>query len=254
MTKPVFYKKPHEESSIKKVYAVMSGKGGVGKSMVSCLLASSVQKLGKNAAILDADLTGPSIPKAFGLEKGLVYKDKIPYARRSKTGVQIVSSNLILPSETDPIIWQGPMVSKGIEQFWSDIVYEDVDVLFIDLPPGTGNVPLTVFQTIPLDGVIVVTSPQSLVSMIVEKAIKMAKIMNISLLGLVENMSFFKAPDTGKIYKVFGESGVEEVCKEYDLPLLAQLPIDPNVASMVDEGRVEDIESPFPAGFIQGLF
>lgn len=244
--KPIFYEAPHEKSRIDHVIAVMSGKGGVGKSMVTSLSALAMEKSGWNAAILDADITGPSIPKAFGLGKGLSMRDGLAYARETSSGIQVVSTNLILEKEVDPVIWKGPMVGTAVKQFWTDIVYSNVDYMFVDMPPGTGDVPLTVFQTLPVDGVIIVTSPQDLVSMIVKKAVNMCLMMGIPILGIIENMSYFKAPDTGKEYKIFGESHIEEVCKENNLDLLARLAINPDLAKLMDQGRIEEADiSPF---------
>lgn len=241
--KPVFYKEPNSETSINHIIAVMSGKGGVGKSLVTSMAACAMQKAGHRVAIMDADMTGPSIPKAFGMGPGLLYKDGKAYARPSKSGIQIVSANLLLDNPTDPVIWKGPMVSGAINQFWTDIIYKDVDYMFVDMPPGTGDVPLTVFQTLPVDGVLIVSSPQDLVSMIVEKAVNMTQMMGLPILGLIENMSYFKAPDTGKVYKVFGESKIDETAEKAGLDVLAKLPIDPKIAEMIDQGRVEDLDS-----------
>lgn len=240
--KPIFYAAPNEKSHIKHCIAVMSGKGGVGKSLVTGLTACAMQRAGRRTAIIDADVTGPSIPREFGLEGGIEVRGELGYPRRTSTGIQIVSTNLILENETDPVIWKGPMVGQAIKQFWTDFVYEDVDYLFVDMPPGTGDVPLTVFQTLPMDGVIVVTSPQDLVAMIVEKAVNMAKMMSVPILGVVENMSYFKAPDTGKIYKIFGESHIEEICSNHGIDFLTRLPIDPEVGALVDQGRIEEVE------------
>ena len=240
--RPVFYENPHEKSRIDKLIAVMSGKGGVGKSTVTSLAALAMEKSGWNAAILDADITGPSIPKAFGLSKGLEMLDGVAHARESNSGIQIVSTNLILERDVEPVIWKGPMVGMAVKQFWTDIVYSNVDYMFVDMPPGTGDVPLTVFQTLPLDGVILVTSPQDLVSMIVEKAMNMCLMMGIPIIGVIENMSYFKAPDTGKEYKIFGESHIEEICREKKLDLLARLPINPGITQLMDKGRIEEAD------------
>lgn len=241
--RPIFYKEAHEKSSIKHVIAVMSGKGGVGKSLVTSMTALAMQRAGKRAAILDGDITGPSIPHSFGLKGGLEMREGLPYARKSTSGIQIVSTNFMLDKETDPVIWKGPMVAQAISQFWTDIVYEDVDYLFIDMPPGTGDVPLTVFQTLPVDGVILVASPQDLVAMIVEKALNMSRLMGIKILGIVENMSYFKAPDTGNIYHIFGQSHVDETAEAFKIPLLAKLPIDPDLAKLVDDGKIEEADT-----------
>lgn len=241
--KPAFYKPPHEKSRIRHIIAVMSGKGGVGKSMVTSLTALAMQRTGRDSAILDADITGPSIPHAFGLQGGLARRGDTPYARRTESGIQIVSTNLILPHDTDPVLWKGALIGSAIQQFWTDVVYEDVDYLFVDMPPGTGDVPLTVFQTLPVDGVLIITSPQELVSMVVEKAINMTKMMQIPVFGIIENMSYFEAPDTGKQYAVFGESSIATVAAQNGLPLLARLPIDPQLTHLIDAGRVEEADT-----------
>lgn len=241
--KPVFYKDPHEKSRIGHVIAVMSGKGGVGKSMVTTMCALAMQQTGREAAILDADVTGPSIPHAFGLDGGLERKNGIPYARRTKSGIQVVSTNLLLSHDTDPVLWKGALVGSAIQQFWTEVVYEDVDYLFVDMPPGTGDVPLTVFQMIPVDGVLIVTSPQELVSMVVEKAINMTRMMSLPVFGIMENMSYFEAPDTKRRYDIFGKSRIDEVAKRYGLPVLAKLAINPNLATLIDEGRVEEADT-----------
>lgn len=241
--KPAFYKPPHEKSRIRHIIAVMSGKGGVGKSMVTSLTALAMQRTGRDSAILDADITGPSIPHAFGLQGGLARRGDTPYARRAESGIQIVSTNLILPHDTDPVLWKGALIGSAIQQFWTDVVYEDVEYLFVDMPPGTGDVPLTVFQTLPVDGVLIITSPQELVSMVVEKAINMTKMMQIPVFGIIENMSYFEAPDTGKQYAVFGESSIATVAAQNGLPLLARLPIDPQLTHLIDAGRVEEADT-----------
>lgn len=241
--KAVFYQPPHEKSRIRHIIAVMSGKGGVGKSMVTSLTALAMQRTGRDTAILDADITGPSIPHAFGLQGGLTRRGDTPYARRTESGIQIVSTNLILPHDTDPVLWKGALIGSAIQQFWTDVVYEDVEYLFVDMPPGTGDVPLTVFQTLPVDGVLIITSPQELVSMVVEKAINMTKMMQIPVFGIIENMSYFEAPDTGKQYAVFGESSIATVAAQNGLPLLARLPIDPQLTHLIDAGRVEEADT-----------
>lgn len=237
--KPIFYEAPNEKSTIDHVIAVMSGKGGVGKSLVTALSALAVQRSGRNVAIMDADITGPSIPKAFGITGTLDYRSTGAFARESRSGIQIVSTNLILQNETDPVIWKGPMVGQAVKQFWTDIAYENVDYMFVDMPPGTGDVPLTVFQTLPVEGIIIVTSPQELVAMIVEKAINMAKMMGVPILGIVENMSYFHAEDTGHDYRIFGESHIDEIAERFGIEVLAKLPIDPSLAKLVDEGNIE---------------
>lgn len=234
------------QSVVKKVIGVVSGKGGVGKSLVTCLMACKMRSRNHRTAILDADITGPSIPKAFGIHGAIdVTADQLMVPRESATGIQMLSANLILEHETDPVIWRGPIVGGVIKQFWGEALWTDVDYMFVDMPPGTGDVPLTVFQSLPLDGIIIVTSPQELVSMIVAKAVNMAKKMNIPIIGLVENMSYLECPDCGKQISVFGESRVKEVAKEYGIPVLAQIPINPEIADHVDQGTVEYIESPW---------
>lgn len=236
-----FTAKPHAKSNVKKVIGIMSGKGGVGKSMVTSLAAVAMQRKGFKTAILDADITGPSIPKAFGLTEKAGGSEEGLLPVKSETGIDIMSLNLILDNDTDPVVWRGPVIAGAVKQFWTDVIWEDVDYMFIDMPPGTGDVPLTIFQSLPLDGVIIVTSPQELVSMIVTKAVKMAEMMNIPVLGLVENMSYFKCPDNGKEYKVFGESHIDQIAKVYHIPVLAKLPIDPKLTAATDEGVIEKI-------------
>lgn len=231
-------------SSVKKVIGVVSGKGGVGKSLVTAMMAVKMNSKGKHTAILDADITGPSIPKAFGLNNNMVMmtKDNLMIPATSALGIDIMSANLLLDNDTDPVIWRGPVIAGAVKQFWNETLWEDVDYMFVDMPPGTGDVPLTVFQSLPVNGIIIVTSPQELVSMIVAKAVNMAKKMNIPILGLVENMSYLECPDCGKKISVFGESHIDEIAKEHELPVLAKLPIDPVIAKHVDEGLVEYLE------------
>lgn len=229
----------HELSKVKRVIGVVSGKGGVGKSMVTSLLAVTMQRLGYKTAVLDADITGPSIPKAFGLNEKAEASEMGLFPVRTKTGLEIMSVNLLLPNVTDPVVWRGPIIANTVKQFWSDVIWGDVDFMFVDMPPGTGDVALTVFQSIPVDGIIVVTSPQELVSMIVSKAVKMAELMNIPILGLVENFSYFKAPDTGTQYNVFGESHIDEIAEEHGLKVLAKMPIEPKLAAACDTGMIE---------------
>ena len=238
---------PH--SNVKKVIAVVSGKGGVGKSTVTSMMAVAMQSLGYRTAILDADITGPSIPKAFGLHEPAMGDDNGILPAVTKSGIKVMSINLLLPSETDPVVWRGPVVAGAVKQFWTDVCWGDVDYMFVDLPPGTGDVPLTVFQSLPVDGVILVTSPQSLVSMIVEKAVNMARMMNVPVYGFVENYSYFQCPDCGKRIDIFGKSGLEEVALSYSLPVLARLPIDPEVAAKFDAGEMEqaDVSGVLPA-------
>lgn len=235
-----FSEKLHEMSSVKKVIGIVSGKGGVGKSLVTSMLAVIMNRMGYHSAILDADVTGPSIPKAFGI-KGKATGSKYGlYPVKTKTGIDIMSVNLLLDDDTDPVVWRGPIIAGAVKQFWTDVIWENVDFMFIDMPPGTGDVPLTVFQSIGVDGIIVVTSPQELVSMIVSKAVKMAEMMNIPIIGLVENMSYFNCPDNGKDYKIFGESHIEEIAHKHNLKVLAKLPIDPKISSACDKGMIEN--------------
>lgn len=234
---------PHPNSKIGKVIGVVSGKGGVGKSIVTDLLAVEFARRGYHCGILDADITGPSIPKAFGItEKAQGNETTIFPVKSKKYGVDIMSINVLLENESDPVVWRGPVIGGTVRQFWSDTLWDNVDYLFVDMPPGTGDVALTVFQNIPIDGIVVVTSPQDLVSMIVGKAMKMASLMNIPVLGLVENMSYALCPDCGKKIHVFGESHISEIAEEYHVPVLAQMPINPALASACDNGTVEDLD------------
>lgn len=228
-------------SHVKKVIGVVSGKGGVGKSLVTSLLASGMQRAGYRTAILDADITGPSIPKAFGITQKATGNEYGILPAATASGISVMSVNLLLENDTDPVVWRGPVIAGTVKQFWSDVVWDEIDYMFVDMPPGTGDVPLTVFQSLPVDGIVVVTSPQELVSMIVGKAVKMAQMMNIPILGLVENMSYIECPDCRKKVSVFGKSRISEVAKEYDLPVLGRLPIDPAVAKACDEGKVETV-------------
>lgn len=238
-----FLEKPNKLSSIKKVIGVVSGKGGVGKSLVTSLMASTMTRKGYTAAILDADITGPSIPKIFGVTGPASGNEMGILPVTSKGGVDIMSVNLLLENDADPVIVRGPIIAGTVKQFWTDVIWTDVDFMFVDMPPGTGDVPLTVFQSIPVDGIIVVTSPQDLVSMIVAKAVKMAEMMNVPIIGLVENYSYFKCPDCGKEYPVFGKSHIDEIASQHHLPVLAKLPIDPNAARACDEGRIEEYKT-----------
>ena len=238
-----FIEKPHELSHIKKVIGIVSGKGGVGKSLVTCLSAVLMNRRGFKTAILDADITGPSVPKAFGITEKAKGDESAIFPVITKKGIKLMSVNLLLPDETDPVIWRGPIIAGTAKQFWTDVIWDDVDYMFVDMPPGTGDVPLTVFQSIPLDGIIVVTSPQELVSLIVGKAVKMANMMNVPIIGLVENMSYFTCPDCGKQISVFGESHIEETAKKFGLNVIAKLPIDPEVAKLVDSGMLELTET-----------
>lgn len=238
-----FTEKLHELSKVKKVIAVVSGKGGVGKSLITSMLAVAMNKKGYKTAILDADITGPSIPKAFGIkEKAIGYAGGIVPAS-SQSGIDIMSVNLLLENDTDPVVWRGPVIAGVVKQFWSDVIWQDIDYMFIDMPPGTGDVPLTVFQSLDIDGIIVVTSPQELVSMIVSKAVNMANMMHIPVIGLVENYSYFLCPDNGKQYQVFGESHIEQTAKKHSIPILAKLPIDPLIAKACDSGQIESLDT-----------
>lgn len=236
-----FIEKPHPDSNIKKVIGVVSGKGGVGKSMVTDLLAVAYSRKGYHCGIMDADITGPSIPKAFGVTEKATGNSTTIFPVKSKTNIDIMSINLLLEDETDPVIWRGPVIAGTVKQFWTDVLWEDVDCLFVDMPPGTGDVPLTVFQSLPLDGIIVVTTPQDLVSLIVGKAVKMAEMMNVPVLGIVENMSYVECPDCGKKIHMFGESHVKEIADRYGLLVLSQLPINPELTKAVDTGSIEDL-------------
>ena len=233
------HEKLNEFSSVKKVIAVVSGKGGVGKSLVTSAMAVELNRRGHKTAILDADVTGPSIPKAFGITERAKGSEFGIIPETTKTGIDIMSINLLLENTTDPVVWRGPVISGTVKQFWTEVIWKDVDYMFVDMPPGTGDVPLTVFQSIPLDGIIVVASPQELVSMIVEKAVRMAELMNVPILGLVENMSYFKCPDCGKEHKIFGDSHIDEIAEKYGTRVLAKVPIDQALAKSVDTGTIE---------------
>ena len=239
----------HPQSNVKKVIGIVSGKGGVGKSLVSQLLAVLSARNGYKTAILDADITGPSIPKAFGLHEQVRGTETGLLPAQTASGIKVMSLNLLTENETDPVVWRGPVIAGAVKQFWTDVIWKDVDVMFIDMPPGTGDVPLTVFQSIPVDGIIIVTSPQELVSMIVEKAVKMAKMMDIPVLGVVENMSYFKCPDCGKTHEIFGKSKIDEVAKAWDIPNVARLPMDPNLAKVADNGLIELYEGDYLTEF-----
>lgn len=234
--------KPHAQSTIRKVIGVVSGKGGVGKSMVSSMLAVNFQRKGYHTAILDADITGPSIPKAFGITGRATGNEDGIYPVVSKTGIQTMSVNLLLEDTTDPVIWRGPVIAGTVKQFWQDVIWSDVDCMFVDMPPGTGDVPLTVFQAVPVDGIIVVTSPQELVSMIVAKAVKMAQMMDIPVIGIVENMSYVECPGCKERIEVFGKSHVDEVAAQYGLPVLGKIPMTPAIAAACDAGDVESLK------------
>ena len=231
------------KSTVKKVIAVVSGKGGVGKSTVTSMLAVAMAKKGKRVGVLDADITGPSAPTAFGVTECQGANDDGLYPALTRSGIQVMSINLLLDDASSPVVWRGPVIAGAVKQFWSDVIWEDVDYLFVDMPPGTGDVPLTVFQSLPVDGVVIVTSPQDLVSMIVTKAVKMANMMHIPVLGFVENYSYLECPDCGKRIHVFGESKLDAVAAEFGLPVLARLPIDPKVAESYDKGQMESVNT-----------
>lgn len=230
-------------ASVKKVIAVVSGKGGVGKSTVTSMLAVAMARRGKRVGILDADITGPSAPTAFGVTECQGADESGLYPALTRTGIQVMSINLLLDNPADPVVWRGPVIAGAVKQFWTDVIWEDVDYLFVDMPPGTGDVPLTVFQSLPVDGVIIVTSPQDLVSMIVAKAVKMANMMHIPVLGFVENYSYLRCPDCGRKINVFGKSHLDEIAAQFDLPILARLPIDPAVAEAYDNGQMETVNT-----------
>lgn len=234
-----FTEKLNELSRVNKVIGVVSGKGGVGKSLVTSMLAVAMNRRGYQTAILDADITGPSIPKAFGIKEKAAGSEYGLFPVRSRSGIDIMSINLLLEKDTDPVVWRGPIIAGTVKQFWSEVIWSDIDYMFIDMPPGTGDVPLTVFQSIPMDGIIIVTSPQELVSMIVSKAVNMAQMMNVPILGIVENMSYFKCPDNNKEYAIFGESHIDEIALKHNLNVLAKLPIDPKISVACDKGTIE---------------
>lgn len=240
---PDFREKPNELSKVRYVIAVMSGKGGVGKSLVTALAAAAMSRAGYHVGILDADVTGPSIPKMFGVSGKIRGTESGAYPLPSDGGIDVMSVNLMLKSEEDPVVWRGPVISGVVKQFWSEIIWQDIDYLFVDMPPGTGDVPLTVFQSLPVDGILVVTSPQELVSMIVKKAVNMARLMKVPILGIIENMAFFRCPDCGKEHRLFGESHLPAIAAQYDLPVLGHIPIDPAIAAACDTGQIEALES-----------
>ena len=248
-TKESLLEKPNEMSHIKKVIGVVSGKGGVGKSLVTSLLAVQVQRRGYKTAILDADITGPSIPKAFGLHGHAEASEWGLFPVKTANGIEVMSLNLLMKNETDPVVWRGPLISGAVKQFWTDVVWGDVDYMFIDMPPGTGDVALTVFQSIPVDGVVIVASPQELVGMIVEKAVNMAKLMDVPVLALVENMSYITCPDCGKEIRVFGESHIDEIAGKHGVDTVAKLPIDPALAAACDAGTIEN----FTGAWLDGV-
>ena len=251
--KQSFLKPMNKNSNIKKVIGIVSGKGGVGKSLVSCLLASRCQRAGLKVGILDADITGPSVPKSFGITSRAMQDDTGLLPTVTKTGVKMMSINLLLEDVNSPVVWRGPVISGVIEQFWTDVNWGELDYLFVDMPPGTGDVALTVFQSLPVDGIVIVSTPQDLVKMIVNKAFNMARLMTVPVLGLVENMSYYECPDCKKKLNIFGESQIDATAAELGVPVLAKLPINPDVARLVDEGRVEDIDCPELDEFVSVL-
>ncbi len=248
-----FLEKPNQFSSIKKVFAVVSGKGGVGKSLITSLLAVALNKKGYHTAVLDADITGPSIPKIFGISEKAQGSAMGILPAKTKRGIEIISVNLLLENETDPVVWRGPIIAGTVKQFWTEVVWNDIDYMLVDLPPGTGDVPLTVFQSIPVDGIIIVASPQELVSLIVSKAVKMANMMKVPIIGLVENMSYFKCPGCGEEAKIFGESHIQEIADKFSLPVLARIPVSPALSEACDLGTLEDIDAPWMANALAEL-
>lgn len=236
---PDLHENPHELSRIGKVIAVVSGKGGVGKSLVTSLLAVNSMRNGFHAAVLDADVTGPSIPNVFGVHEKATGNGFGILPVSSKLGVDLMSINLLLENETDPVVWRGPIIAGTVKQFWTDVIWKDVDYMYVDMPPGTGDVPLTVFQSLPVDGIVVVTSPQELVGMIVQKAVKMAEMMNIPVLGIVENYSYFECPDCGKQHRLFGDSHIDEIAKKHGIETVCRIPIQPKLAAACDAGMIE---------------
>lgn len=253
-SEPEDFRKPlHKGSAVKKVIGVVSGKGGVGKSLVTCLLASEMQRRGYRTAVLDADITGPSVPSSFGLHGNVSGGEDYICPVLSKTGIQVMSINLILDSETQPVVWRGPVIAGAVTQFWTDVLWDNVDYMFVDMPPGTGDVPLTVFQSLPVDGIVIVTTPQDLVGMIVEKAVNMAELMKIPVIGLVENMSYYKCPDCGTIHSLFGKSRVEETAGKFGIGSTAKLPVDPVISSLVDAGEVEAVDGKPILGIIDSI-
>lgn len=251
--KKVFLEKPNEMSHIKKVIGVVSGKGGVGKSLVTSLLAVLAQRKGYKTAIMDADITGPSIPKAFGLHGHAEASEWGLFPVKTASGIGVMSLNLLMKNETDPVVWRGPLISGAVKQFWTDVIWGDVDYMFIDMPPGTGDVALTVFQSIPVDGIVIVASPQELVGMIVEKAVNMAKMMDVPVLALVENMSYITCPDCGKEIHVFGESHIDEIAQKHGVETVARMPIDPKLAAACDAGTIESFNGAWLDGVLEKL-
>ena len=245
--------KLNPKSTVKKVIAVVSGKGGVGKSTVTAMLSVAMARKGKRVGVLDADITGPSAPTAFGVTECQGANEDGLYPALTRDGIQVMSINLLLDNSTDPVVWRGPVIAGAVKQFWTDVIWEDVDYMFVDMPPGTGDVPLTVFQSLPVDGIVIVTSPQDLVSMIVSKAVKMANMMHIPVLGFVENYSYLQCPDCGKKIQVFGKSKLDEVAEAFGLPVLARLPIDPKVAECYDSGLMETVSTDLLDGAIKAV-
>lgn len=246
-------KQPHKMSRIKKVIAVVSGKGGVGKSMTSAMLAVSSQRRGYNTAVMDADITGPSIPKMFGVHDRAMGADGAILPVNSAGGVQLMSMNVLLDNEDQPVVWRGSLISGTVLQFWTDVIWEAVDYMFIDMPPGTGDVPLTIFQSLPLDGIVIVTTPQDLVGMIVNKAVNMAEMMNVPILGIVENMSYLTCPDCGRKISVFGESAVDAIALEHGIPVVAKVPVDRELTAAADLGKIEDIQNNYLQDFFDKI-
>lgn len=252
-TKESFLEKTNEMSHIKKVIGVVSGKGGVGKSLVTSLLAVLAQRKGYKTAIMDADITGPSIPKAFGLHGRAEASEWGLFPVKTAAGIGVMSLNLLMKNETDPVVWRGPLISGAVKQFWTDVIWGDIDYMFIDMPPGTGDVALTVFQSIPVDGIVIVASPQELVGMIVEKAVNMAKMMDVPVLALVENMSYITCPDCGKEIHVFGESHIDEIAQKHGVETVARMPIDPALAAACDAGTIESFNGTWLDGVLEKL-
>lgn len=252
-TKESFLEKTNEMSHIKKVIGVVSGKGGVGKSLVTSLLAVLAQRKGYKTAIMDADITGPSIPKAFGLHGHAEASEWGLFPVKTAAGIGVMSLNLLMKNETDPVVWRGPLISGAVKQFWTDVIWGDVDYMFIDMPPGTGDVALTVFQSIPVDGIVIVASPQELVGMIVEKAVNMAKMMDVPVLALVENMSYITCPDCGKEIHIFGESHIDEIAQKHGVETVARMPIDPALAAACDAGTIESFNGAWLDGVLEKL-
>ena len=245
------YSKMNEQSNVKKVIGVVSGKGGVGKSSVTSMLAVATRRMGYKVAILDADVTGPSIPQAFGIKEQATGTDEMLFPVESKTGITVMSVNALLADTTDPVVWRGPVLSGVIEQFWNNVVWGDIDVMFVDMPPGTGDVALTVFQSLPLDGIVIVTSPQELVSMIVEKAVKMAQMMNVPVIGIVENMSYFVCPDCGSRHRIFGESHLDKIADKYHIGSIEEIPMNTRIAADGDKETSELFDGDWLDGMVE---